>query len=81
MHTPQGVIRVIGFEDIILDRLRACKHWTSARDCEQAESLLTLYCDGLDWEYLHRGAAAGATADMLLDLRRRAEGNRRALSE
>jgi hypothetical protein len=45
-------VLVIGIEDIILDRLRACVHWKSTSDCEWAERLYYLHKDRLDKNYL-----------------------------
>jgi hypothetical protein len=47
---------VIGLEDLIVDRLNACKHWRSEGDCEAAELLVARYRDDLDWDYLERKA-------------------------
>ncbi len=49
--------RVIGVEDLIIDRLNACKHWRSQVDCEMAELLVNRYFADLDWAYLDRKAA------------------------
>ena len=43
---------VIGIEDIILDRLRACVHWTSSSDCEWGLRMLKVHFDSLDLDYL-----------------------------
>lgn len=59
---------VIGVEDLILDRLNACKHWRSAADCEAAELLVVRYRGGLDWEYLERKAALPEN-DLAVELR------------
>lgn len=59
---------VIGLEDLIVDRLNACKHWRSEGDCEAAELLVIRYQDGLDWEYLERKAALPDN-DVLSELR------------
>jgi len=48
---------VIGLEDLIVDRLNACKHWKSESDCEAAELLVARYRDELDWAYLERKTA------------------------
>lgn len=46
------VIRIISIEDLIVDRLNACKHWKSQYDCEQAQVLAGAYGDKLDTDYL-----------------------------
>ena len=47
-------IRVISIEDLIVDRLNACKHWKSQYDCEQAQVLMGAYSEKLDREYLKK---------------------------
>ena len=59
---------VIGLEDLIVDRLNACKHWKSEGDCEAAELLVIRYRDELDWTYLERKAALPEN-DLLTELR------------
>lgn len=34
---------LIGIEDLIIDRMNACKHWKSEIDCEMVELLLNHY--------------------------------------
>jgi len=48
---------IIGIEDLIIDRMNACKHWKSEIDCEMAELLVNRYYNDLDWPYLERKAA------------------------
>jgi hypothetical protein len=48
---------VIGLEDLIIDRMNACKHRRSEVDCEMAELLIAHYREELDWDYLERRAA------------------------
>jgi hypothetical protein len=48
---------IIGIEDLIIDRLNACKHWKSETDCEMAALLLENYTADLDWSYLEKKAA------------------------
>lgn len=55
-HGPQLQCKVIGIEDLIIDRLNACKHWKSEIDCEMAELLLMRYGKELDWNYLEKKA-------------------------
>lgn len=49
--------RVLGLEDLVVDRLSACRHWKSKIDCEMAELLLSRYAGQVDWPYLERRAA------------------------
>jgi len=48
--------RIIGIEDLIIDRLNACKYWKSEIDCEMVELLLKKYTKELDWNYLKKKA-------------------------
>ncbi len=48
--------QIIGIEDLIIDRLNACKHWKSEIDCEMAELLIMRYSKELDWCYLEKRA-------------------------
>lgn len=48
------LIRILSIEDLIVDRLSACKHWKSQYDCEQALVLVGAYSDKLDMEYLKK---------------------------
>lgn len=48
---------IIGIEDLIIDRMNACKHWKSEIDCEMVELLVNRYYNDLDWPYLERKAA------------------------
>lgn len=66
---------IIGIEDLIIDRMNACKHWKSEIDCEMVELLVTRYYNDLDWPYLERKAIKPEN-DILLELqeiRRRAQ--------
>jgi hypothetical protein len=49
--------RIIGIEDLIIDRLNAFKHWKSEMDGEMVELLIQKYGNELDWPYLERRAA------------------------
>ncbi len=49
--------RIIGIEDLIIDRLNACKHWKSRIDCEMTELLIKIYSKELDWNYLEKKAS------------------------
>jgi hypothetical protein len=48
---------IIGLEDLIIDRMNACKHRKSETDCEMVELLLRKYSADLDWGYLEKKAA------------------------
>jgi len=53
---PELQCQIIGIEDLIIDRLNACKHWKSETDCEMAELLVVRYLKELDWDYLEKRA-------------------------
>lgn len=59
---------IIGLEDLIIDRLNACKHWKSEVDCEMTELLFARYRGELDWAYLEKRAALPEN-DTLAELR------------
>lgn len=68
IHLPSGrYLYVIGIEDIILDRLRACVHWRSSSDCEWGLRMLKVHFSALDVSYL-RDMAKKDHADTLLKL-------------
>ncbi len=49
-------VYVIGIEDLIIDRLNACVHWKSQRDCDQAQYMIRYYQNRLDFGYLEKRA-------------------------
>ncbi len=49
-------IRIVSVEDLIIDRLCACKFWESVYDCEQAQMLIRAYKNRLDRQYLNERA-------------------------
>lgn len=54
----QGVVaRVLGIDDLIIDRLNACVHWSDNESCDVARALVRGGADHIDVEYL-RGRAA-----------------------
>lgn len=58
INLPSGRhIYLIGLEDIILDRLRACVHWESTSDCEWGLRMLKVHRQALDKEYMLKMAA------------------------
>ncbi|KFZ43952.1 hypothetical protein CS060_11370 [Anoxybacillus flavithermus] len=58
-------VYVIGIEDIILDRLRACVHWKSKSDCEWAKRMVLLHKERLDWAYMKQVAKKDGTSEQL----------------
>jgi len=67
--------KIIGIEDLIIDRLNACKYWKSEIDCEMAELLIKRYTKELDWTYLEKKAVTPEN-DVLsepLELRKKVE--------
>jgi hypothetical protein len=64
---------IIGIEDLVIDRLNACKHWKSEIDCEMVELLLNRYVNDLDWAYLEKKASRpeNDTASNLEEFRRK----------
>jgi len=67
--------RIIGIEDLVIDRLNACKYWKSEIDCEMVELLLSRYLKEMDWQYLEKKAAMPENNSLseLAELRRKAE--------
>ena len=65
--------RIIGIEDLLIDRMNACKHWKSEIDCEMVELLAKRYVNDLDWSYLEKKAAMpeNDTLSELLEIKRR----------
>ena len=57
--------RIIGIEDLLIDRLNACKYWKSEMDCEMVELLLRKYNKELDWAYLENRASRPENSTML----------------
>lgn len=49
--------KIIGIEDLVIDRLNACKHWKSEIDCEMVELLIRRYLKDVDWFYIEKKAA------------------------
>lgn len=67
--------RIIGIEDLIIDRLNACKNWKSEIDCEMVEILIRRYVKELDWLYLEKKAVTpeNNTITELLELKKKVE--------
>jgi hypothetical protein len=58
-------VRVVGVEELIIDRLKAAKFWKSGRDSEQAVVLFNGFRERIDLEYL-RGRAREEKVDDIL---------------
>ena len=67
--------KIIGIEDLIIDRLNACKYWKSEIDCEMVELLIQKYIKELDWNYLEKKAITpeNDVLSELLELRQKVE--------
>lgn len=59
------IARIIGIEDLIIDRLNACVYWKSQQDCEWVKELIALHLDEIDWEYLTFKAREEGTLETL----------------
>jgi len=59
------LVKVVGVEDLVVDRLCAAKFWRSERDAEQAKALLEVFRDSIDDGYLEEVARAENVYDFL----------------
>lgn len=68
---------VIGIEDLLIDRMNACKHWKSTSDCELVELLVRQFAGDIDWAYLLERASLpdNATEDAFRSLKENTGGN------
>jgi len=48
--------QIIGLEDLLIDRMNACRHWKSEIDCEMVQLLVKRYVKELNWVYLKKKA-------------------------
>lgn len=64
-------VYIISVEDLFIDRLNACKHWKSVRDCEWAARLLYLYKNDIDMDYIRKRAREELSDDKLAELEKR----------
>ena len=67
------LVKVVGVEDLVIDRLCAAKFWNSERDAEQAKALLNVFRDSIDEGYLEETARAENVHDLLMQTKRRPE--------
>ncbi len=58
---------VLGIEDIIIDRLNACVHWTDAESCRWAK-VMVVTAPELDLAYLEQRAETEGVADKLREM-------------
>jgi hypothetical protein len=70
------LVKVVGVEDLVVDRLSAAKFWKSERDAEQANALLNVFRDSIDERYLEELARAENVYDFLLQAKGRSEKGR-----
>ena len=59
------MVKVVGIEDLIIDRLAASKFWKSQRDSEQAKVLFRSFKDQIDLRYLIKRAKQEKVDDIL----------------
>ena len=64
-------VKIVGVEDLIIDRLAVAKFWKSERDAEQAKALLNVFRDSIDRAYLDGLAKDESVYDFLARARRR----------
>ncbi|TMI18042.1 hypothetical protein E6H32_07095 [Candidatus Bathyarchaeota archaeon] len=65
IHVRNYAVRVVGVEELIIDRLAAAKFWKSQRDAEQAKALLSGFSKSIDVKYLRRRAKEEKVDDVL----------------
>jgi len=63
-------VRVVGVEELIIDRLRAAKSWRRGRDAEQALVLFRGFRQSIDLDYLRRRAKEERVDDILPEAER-----------
>jgi len=63
------LVRIVGVEELIVDRLKAAKFWRSRRDSEQAVVLFNGFRERIDLEYLRKRAREEKVVDILLLLK------------
>lgn len=73
IEVENGEVYLIGIEDILIDRLCAAKHWKYNRDEAQAISLLSIYMNKIDWDYLKKRAKEELVQDKLEEVKKKAK--------
>ena len=65
IHVGPYKVRIVGVEDLIVDRLAAAKFWNSQVDLEQAKALWKGFRKQIDLQYLRRRARDEKVEDFL----------------
>jgi hypothetical protein len=65
IHAGPYQVRIVGVEDLIIDRLAAAKFWDSQVDLEQAKALLNAFRKQIDLQYLRKKAREEKVEDVL----------------
>jgi hypothetical protein len=65
IHAGPYKVRIVGIEDLIVDRLAAAKFWNSQVDLEQATALWKGFRKQIDLQYLRRRARQEKVEDVL----------------
>jgi len=73
------LVKVVGVEDLIVDRLCAAKFWRSERDAEQAKALIEVFRESIDDGYLEELARAENVYDSLSQAKSRPGKGRQAV--
>lgn len=66
-------VYIIGIEDLIIDRLNSYVHWKIKNDRYWIRTLMVLYFDKIDWEYLEEISKRELTFDALLEIKQEAK--------
>jgi hypothetical protein len=65
IHAGPYQVRIVGVEDLIIDRLAAAKFWKSQVDLEQAKALWKGFRKQIDLQYLRKRARDEKVEDVL----------------
>ncbi|TMI50852.1 hypothetical protein E6H20_05075 [Candidatus Bathyarchaeota archaeon] len=65
IHAGPYKVRIVGVEDLIVDRLAAAKFWNSQVDLEQAKALWKGFRKQIDLQYLRKRARDEKVEDVL----------------
>ena len=65
IHAGPYQVRIVGVEDLIIDRLAAAKFWKSQVDLEQAKALWKGFRKQIDLQYLRKRAREEKVEDVL----------------